>query len=151
MESSDLLLFGPTYNLVSSIECRNIARSQNAALITSLQLSRCQVDLTKRLFKNVVTNSVLSHYDFLRCHNLIFFSLSQIEILSFVTIWVFDFGLDLNFVVLSQFYFFSFVTTSVFKYCQNLIFLGLVTIVKICKNLSFWVLTQFEFLSFVMI
>ena len=79
------------------------------------------------------------------CHHLFFWVLSQFQFLSlvtirfffsFVTIWVFEFGHNLCFLVSSQFEVFSFVTIWVFEFCPNL---------------SFWVLSQFVFLCFVTI
>ena len=68
---------------------KNIARSQNSAQSTSHWLSRCQVALTKRLFK------VVSEVEF--CQTLSFWVLSEFEFLNCVAIWVFEFCCYLSF------------------------------------------------------
>ena len=98
---------------------KNSSILQKAALSTSHRLLRCQVVLTKRLFK-VLKLSIVRIFVFLSfvtiwvlefCHNLSF--------LNFVAIWMFEFGHNLSFWVLSQFKFLSF------------------------HNFSLWVLSQF--------
>ena len=89
--------------------------------------------------------SFVSIWVFEFCHNLSFWFLWQFEFLCFVTIWVFDVGHDLTFL--------SFVTIWLFELCHNLTF-WVVTIwlFEFCHNLSsvtIWVLSQFEFFSFV--
>ena len=84
---------------------------------------------------------VLSHL-FWFCHNLSFWVLSQFEFLIFFTV-----------------FFKSFVTIRIFKFCKifsfwfffyNLCF-SVLSQFDLCDNWSYWVLWQFEILSFVTI
>ena len=68
--------------------------------------------------------------------------LLHLKILSFVTVWVFEFHPNLNFWNLSQF--------ESFSHCEFCHILGLVIIwvlsqFECCQTLSFWVLSQFFF------
>ena len=91
-------------------------------------------------------------------YNLMFWDSSQFELLSFVTIWDFEFCCNLSFeflqnwsfCFLSQFVFLSFCLLNVefFSVVKMLVFLWQFEFVKFCHNLSFWVFSQFEFLSF---
>ena len=187
---------------------KNIARLQNAAQSTSHRLSRCQVVLTKRLFKvlsdidlsefeffscqnlsfefcqslsfGFLTNWVLSQFDFFSCHIFSFWVWQKFEFLS-CQIFIFEFCHNLSF-KLYQFEFLSFVKIFVFEFCHNLsltfitiwfefyhklillvlllltffnflAFWVFVTIwdFEFCHNLSIFILSQFEFLSFVAI
>ena len=94
---------------------------QNAAQRTYHPLSRCQVVLTKRPFKD------LSLIEF--CHNWTFWVLSQFDFLSYhnLNFWVchnmtFWFCHNMSFWVLPQLEFLSFVTISVVDFCHNLTF-----------------------------
>ena len=81
-----------------------------------------------------------------------FLSLSQFEVLNFVTVWVFEIFPTLIW-ILPKFNFFSFVTIQVFEFCCNLSFWVCLTIkvlsfftvyvYQFCHNFSFWVLAQF--------
>ena len=74
--------------------------------------------------------------------------MSKFELLSFVTVWVLSHFKFLSFAtiwVLSQFevcHHLSFVKFSVVEFCHNF---------KFCNNLSFGILSQFEFWSFIAI
>ena len=74
--------------------------------------------------------------------------MSQVELLSFVTIWVSDFCNNLSFWVLSQFRFFPsvfffFFTNWVFEFCHT--FSWVFSQFGFCHKVSFWVLSQFDF------
>ena len=84
---------------------------------------------------------------------VIFQILSQFEFLSFVTIWVLEYGYNFSFAtfwVLNLFlHHLSFVTIwvlSQLKFCHNLRFFT-IWIFEFGHNLCFWVLSQFELLS----
>ena len=64
------------------------------------------------------------------------------------SLWVFEFGPNLIFLVLSQFEYLSFVKIWVFEFCHKCV---LSSVIVCFHNLIFWVLSQFEFLSFVKI
>ena len=109
-----------------SCEClcyqrRTLQEWQNAAQRTYHPLSRCQVVLTKRPFKDLSLIEL--------CHNLTFWVLSQFDFLSYhnLNFWVchnmtFWFCHNMSFWVLPQLEFLSFVTISVVDFCHNLTF-----------------------------
>ena len=139
---------------------------QNAAQSTSHRLSRCQVVLTKRMFKfgqkwscQNLSFWVFSQFNFEFCHNLSFWFSSQfefsipffkllifviIQVMSFVRTWVFGLCHNLSFLVLSQFEFLSFLKIWFFELCHNLSFVT-IWVFEFCFNLSFWVFSQFGF------
>ena len=86
---------------------------------------------------------VLSNFEVLIffSHYLFFSQFSLFEFLSLVTIKVFEFCQNLRFLVLSYSKFLSYFTIWVFDFHHNMHF-------QFYHNLSFWVLLQFEFLSF---
>ena len=74
-------------------------------------------------------------------HNLIFWVLSQFELLSFVFIWAFELCLNLSFWVLSQ------IELSQLEFFLNWVFE--LSQLEIFSFVTIWVLSQFKLLSFV--
>ena len=129
--------------------------SRKAAPRTYHRLSRCQAVFTKICHQYYCRYWYCHYCHYQYCHNLIFWVLSQFELLSFVTIWVlsqFEFCHKLIFfsfvtiLVFEVFYliFLSFFTIWVFEFCDSLIS-------WVLSQLDFWFFSQFEFLNFVTI
>ena len=91
----------------------NNARSQMAASNTSQWLSKCQVVLNKRLLSEIIL--LIRIYVFEVFHNLSCWVLSQLDLLNFVTVWVFESCPTLIWII-SKFKFLSFITTQVFEF-----------------------------------
>ena len=87
--------------------------------------------------------SIVSIWVFEMCLNWSYGVFSQIELMSFITNWVFNY---LSFWVLVKYEFSNYVSIWVFE----LGFWSVATIwvFKLCHNLSFWVLSQLEFWIF---
>ena len=87
---------------------KTLQESQKAAPRTSHRLSRCQVVFTKRCHHCYCHYYYFHYYHYYYYYNLSFWVLSQFELLSSVTIWVFEFCHHL--------FFFSLVTIIIFEF-----------------------------------
>ena len=157
--------YSPGYPAGFSTYCR-LEESRLSSLVnkqivlrTYHRLLRCQLVLSKRLFKRFVTIWVVIIRFFLAiwvlefCQKISFLSFVDIQFLIFVTIWGFRFCQNLGFEFchnLSFFYFchnLNFWILSLLKFFLQFDFWMIVTIqfFTLGHKMSFWVLSEFEF------